>query len=164
MGENFHPEAEAPCNNPYYVENIWLVMFLRTFGRGMPQHKLFQVYESKFGDVRLRVHQPSSTTEGKNKSAWDDIYGDDGVGNQVCASQSGSGRRFVTGTTNAQSTSFWPTNAQLKLSAYLDSDIVNQFDLIFSILGWWHGHKLTYHVLSILDKDIMTVPASTIFP
>jgi nitrate reductase NapE component len=30
--------------------------------------KLFQVYKSKFGDV-LHVHQPSSTTEGKNKSA-----------------------------------------------------------------------------------------------
>jgi hypothetical protein len=36
MGENFHPEAEAPCNNPYHVENIWLVMFLRTFGRRPP--------------------------------------------------------------------------------------------------------------------------------
>jgi hypothetical protein len=34
MGVNFHPEAEAPCNNPYYAKNIWLVMFLRTFGRG----------------------------------------------------------------------------------------------------------------------------------
>jgi hypothetical protein len=33
MGENFNPEAEAPCNNPYYAKNIWLVMFLRTFGR-----------------------------------------------------------------------------------------------------------------------------------
>jgi hypothetical protein len=31
--------------------------------------KLYQVYETKFGDVRLRVHEPSSTTEGKNKSA-----------------------------------------------------------------------------------------------
>jgi hypothetical protein len=36
MGENFHPEAEAPCNNLYHAENIWLRMFLRTFGRGKP--------------------------------------------------------------------------------------------------------------------------------
>jgi hypothetical protein len=36
MGENFHPEVEAPCNNLYHAENIWLVMFLRTFGRGRP--------------------------------------------------------------------------------------------------------------------------------
>jgi hypothetical protein len=36
--------------------------------------KLYQIYDTKFGDVRLRVHESSSTTEGKNKSAWDDIY------------------------------------------------------------------------------------------
>jgi hypothetical protein len=36
MRENFHPKAEAPYNNPYHAENIWLVMFLRTFGRGRP--------------------------------------------------------------------------------------------------------------------------------
>jgi hypothetical protein len=34
MGENFHPEAKGPYNNSYYAGNIWLVMFLRTFGRG----------------------------------------------------------------------------------------------------------------------------------
>ena len=31
--------------------------------------KLYQIYDTKFGDVRLRVHEPSSTTEGQNKSA-----------------------------------------------------------------------------------------------
>jgi hypothetical protein len=36
MGENLHPEAESPCNNPYHAKNKWLVMFLRTFGRGRP--------------------------------------------------------------------------------------------------------------------------------
>jgi hypothetical protein len=36
MGENLHPEAEAPCNNPYHAENEWLVMFLRAFRRGSP--------------------------------------------------------------------------------------------------------------------------------
>jgi hypothetical protein len=36
MGKNFHPEVEAHCNNLYHVENKWLIMFLRTFGRGRP--------------------------------------------------------------------------------------------------------------------------------
>jgi hypothetical protein len=36
MGGNIHPEAEAPCNNPYHGENKWLVMFLWTFGRERP--------------------------------------------------------------------------------------------------------------------------------
>jgi hypothetical protein len=26
LRENFHPEAEAPCNNPCYAESRWLVM------------------------------------------------------------------------------------------------------------------------------------------
>jgi hypothetical protein len=43
MEENFHPEAEAPCNNPYHAENIWLVMFFRTFGRGRPQQSQLSV-------------------------------------------------------------------------------------------------------------------------
>jgi hypothetical protein len=36
MGENFHPKVKALCNNLYHAENIWLVMFLRTFGRRRP--------------------------------------------------------------------------------------------------------------------------------
>jgi hypothetical protein len=27
---------------------------------------------------------------------------------------------------------------------------------------WWHTHKLTYPILSLLAKDVLTVPASTI--
>jgi hypothetical protein len=40
VGENFHPEAEATCSNPCYAKSRWLVMFLRTFGRGRPQQGL----------------------------------------------------------------------------------------------------------------------------
>jgi hypothetical protein len=39
---------------------------------------------------------------------------------------------------------------------------VNQLNDDFNILNWWHEHKLTYPVISIMDKDILTVPASTI--
>jgi hypothetical protein len=49
-----------------------------------------------------------------------------------------------------------------KLQTYLDSDHVCQFDDLFSILSWWHDHKRTYPVLSILVKDIMIVHVSTI--
>jgi hypothetical protein len=49
MGENFHPKAEAPCNNPYHAENIWLVMFLRTFGRGRPPTLLVLDFNSPKG-------------------------------------------------------------------------------------------------------------------
>jgi hypothetical protein len=35
-GKDFHPEAEAPCNDIYHAENKWLIMFFRTFRRGRP--------------------------------------------------------------------------------------------------------------------------------
>ena len=49
-----------------------------------------------------------------------------------------------------------------KLVSYLDCDTVNQLHDEFDILRWWHEHKLTYPVLSIMAKDILTVPVSTI--
>jgi hypothetical protein len=48
------------------------------------------------------------------------------------------------------------------LSSYLDSDPFSDFDDDFNILSWWHDHRRLYPVLSILAKDIMTVPVSTI--
>jgi hypothetical protein len=49
-----------------------------------------------------------------------------------------------------------------ELVSYLDCDTVKQLNDDFNILNWWHEHKLTYPVISIMDKDILTVPASTI--
>jgi hypothetical protein len=34
--EDLYSEAEASCNNLCHVEDVWLVMFLRTFGGGRP--------------------------------------------------------------------------------------------------------------------------------
>jgi hypothetical protein len=44
----------------------------------------------------------------------------------------------------------------------LDSDSLNQYDESFNVLNWWQDHKRTDHVLSVLAKDIMTIPVSTI--
>jgi hypothetical protein len=49
-----------------------------------------------------------------------------------------------------------------KLSSYLDSDSLNQYDESFNVLNWWQDHKRTYTVLSVLAKDIMTIHVSTI--
>jgi hypothetical protein len=51
-----------------------------------------------------------------------------------------------------------------ELSANLDSDTVQKFDDEFNLLDWWHDHKLTYLVLSILAKDIISVHVSTVSP
>jgi len=48
------------------------------------------------------------------------------------------------------------------LLSYLDSDPVSEYDDDFNILSWWRDHRRLYPVLSILAKDVMTVPVSTI--
>jgi hypothetical protein len=142
---------------------------------------IFSKYESKFGAVRLQRTTPGSTA-GKKKIAWGKIFGasdalghgagaspGSGLGAGLGASASpGSGlgagpfSRRTSATALIQAVS---SNANLNASelfAYLDSDTVNQFDDDFNILNWWHEHKHTYPVLSILARDVLTVPVSTI--
>jgi hypothetical protein len=54
------------------------------------------------------------------------------------------------------------TSAVNELTAYLDSDSVSWADPNFDILLWWRDHKQTYPILSILARDIMAVPVSTV--
>jgi hypothetical protein len=49
-----------------------------------------------------------------------------------------------------------------ELSSYLDSDTLQKFEDDFNLLNWWHEHKLTFLVLSILARDVISVPVSTI--
>jgi hypothetical protein len=49
-----------------------------------------------------------------------------------------------------------------ELSNYLDNDSLTQFDDGFNIISWWHEHKLSYPILSILARDVLTVPVSTV--
>jgi hypothetical protein len=44
----------------------------------------------------------------------------------------------------------------------MNSDTLQKFDDDFNILNYWHEHKLSYHVLSILVRDVISVPVSTI--
>ena len=60
-----------------------------------------------------------------------------------------------------------PSRAQLGsfpplLTSYVDSDTLQKFDEDFNILNWWHEHKLSYPILSILARDVISVPVSTI--
>ncbi len=127
--------------------------------------------------MRLQRTTPGNTA-GKKKTAWGKIFGaSDALGHGAGASPEpglgagaspGSGlgagsfsmRTFAT--TLIQAVSFNANLNASELSAYLDSDTVNQFDDDFNILNWWHEHKHTYPVLSILARDVLTVPVSTI--
>ncbi|WVZ69805.1 hypothetical protein U9M48_018534 [Paspalum notatum var. saurae] len=121
--------------------------------------KVFNMYESKFGDERQRAaHQPGAAHgSGKKKMAWGDIYDDDDIGGFPSTPLR---RRPGSSTSSPHALSTVVSISEL--ASYLDSDILTEFDEEFNTLFWWQKHKLTYSILSLLAKDIMTVPASTI--
>jgi hypothetical protein len=80
----------------------------------------------------------------------------------VSASSNLSRRTSATSLIHAASSGALLIPHTTEISSYLDSDTATQFGDDFSVLAWWHEHKLTYPVLSILARDVMTVPISTI--
>jgi len=125
---------------------------------------VYNKYEEKYGAVRLRRTDPP-VLSGKSRSAWDEIYDDDGAAGLVSGSLPGtlnmSRDTSATSLLHAVRSSVSASNAS-ELVSYLDCDTVNHLTDDFNILNWWHQHKLTYPVLSIMAKDILTVPVSTI--
>jgi hypothetical protein len=87
----------------------------------------------------------------RQKKAWDDIYGDGDI----------MGGFVARGSCNSAPVASTAASIS-ELSSYLDSDTITQFGADFNILNWWQRHKLTYPVLALLAKDVLTVPASTI--
>jgi len=112
-------------------------------------YKLYNKYENKFGIVRLQRPSNISRSTSKKKPTWGKIFGAPGT------STSGS-------STTLASTSSPVVSSVSELASYLDSDTIICFGNDFDILSWWHEHKLRYHILSILAKDVMHVPVSTI--
>ncbi|WVZ49326.1 hypothetical protein U9M48_000695 [Paspalum notatum var. saurae] len=90
--------------------------------------------------------------------AWGDIYDDDDDIGGFPSTPLGRTPGSSTSSPHALST----VASTSELASYLDSDILAEFDEDFNILSWWQKHKLTYPILSLLAKDVMTVPASTI--
>ena len=125
---------------------------------------VYNKYEEKFGSVRLRRTVPPNLS-GKKRSAWDEIYDDDegdcsaGGIHPLSGTLNLSRHTSATALLHAASSS---NNNTSELVSYLDCDTVSQLDDDFNLLNWWHEHKLTYPVLSIMAKDILTVPISTI--
>ena len=122
---------------------------------------VYNKYDEKYGAVRLRRTDPP-VLSGKSRSAWDEIYDDDGpvLGGVILPGNPNMSRdTSATSLLNAVRSS--ASNAS-ELVSYLDCDTVNHLTDDFNILDWWHQHKLTYPVLSIMAKDILTVPVSTI--
>jgi hypothetical protein len=105
---------------------------------------MYAKYESKFDSLRLQRPSQPSAAPGKQPSSWN---------------------RFFRGAASVPSSSSRPSPASCavsELSSYLNSDSLNQFDESLRVLNWWQDHKRTYPILSVLAKDIITIPISTI--
>ncbi len=133
----------------------------------------FAKYESKFDSIRLHSSKIPSLSTGKKRTAWGKIFGSVATGaspgarlgvraNPGAGLGAGSLSRMTSATALLQAASSTANLSAFELSAYLDSDTVNQYDDDFNILSWWQQHKLTYHVLSILAKGVMTILVSII--
>jgi hypothetical protein len=112
--------------------------------------KLFNKYEAKYGAARdqRRNAQPASQT-GKRKHVWGRIFG----------GPRGSG---VVGPSPATTPSLSASAAGCELSDYLDSDNVTAYEEDFDLILWWRDHKLTFPVLYIMARDIMSVLVSIV--
>ena len=123
---------------------------------------VYNKYDEKYGAVRLRRTDPL-VLFGKSRSAWDEIYDDDGgaiLGGGIFPGNPNMSRD-TSATSLLHAVRSSASNAS-ELVSYLDCDTVNHLTDDFNIFDWWHQHKLTYPVLSIMAKDILTVPVSTI--
>ena len=134
--------------------------------------EVFNKYEAKFGAVPS-VRPSQTTRTGKKRTNWGMIYGDDdddlfstpigGTGSSSNPTPSASLFRHTSASALLQAASNCASlGAGSELSAYLDSDTVQKYDDDFNLLTWWQDHKLTYPSLSMLAKDVLTVPVSTI--
>jgi hypothetical protein len=138
---------------------------------------IYKRYDDKFGAAKRKAC-PQPPTADKKNSAWDDIFADDeddddmfgtpGSGNTFCTPTLTMSRRTsasallhaaCTGASPSAGSSMGVGN---ELSSYLDSDNVSHTDDKFNIISWWHEHKLSYPVLSVLARDVLSVPVSTV--
>jgi hypothetical protein len=112
----------------------------------------------RFGGQNPHWKQAPLAVAGKKRKAWGMIYGSDAVGG---VSDPSSTPEPCT-PHSCTSTNPFLFESQLELLSYLGSDPVSKYDDDFNILSWWHDHQRAYPVLSILAKDVMIVPVSSI--
>jgi hypothetical protein len=108
--------------------------------------EIYAKYDQKYAGVRTQ-RPPLVPAAGKKKGAWSKLFGSSTSASSSCTSGPspvllGSG----------------------ELSKYLNSDkesFNEDEEEEFDILQWWNEHKVTYPVLSILARDVLSVPVSS---
>lgn len=98
----------------------------------------------------MQFHRPSQPiSSGRKRTSWGKIF----------ATSYDSSNLVQSSSSPSYTASF---SQVVELSMYLDSDTICVYDDDLDVLNWWNMHKQTYHVLSILAKNVLTVLVSTI--
>jgi hypothetical protein len=101
---------------------------------------LYIKYETKFAETVRPPRPPPSTQPGKKKTIF-----------KLFSSS-------VAGSSSSSSTA----SRRSELGVYLNDQLVaHDEEVEFNILQWWHDHKSTYPVLSILARDVLTVSTTS---
>jgi hypothetical protein len=119
---------------------------------------MFTKYDDKFGAVKLQRPTPTTSITSKRKQQWSWIYGSENEYTPPNLSRGTSASELL----QAAGSGACISSVDSELSSYLDSDTLQKFDDDFNLLNWWHEHKLTFPVLSILARDVISVPVSTV--
>jgi hypothetical protein len=123
---------------------------------------MFNKYDAKFGAVKLQRPPPTTSVTGKRKQQWGWIYGSETEYALPITPPNLPRGVSASDLMQAASSGACLSSIDSELSSYLDSDTLQKFENDFNLLNWWHEHKLTFPVLSILARDVISVPVSTI--
>src|SRR6266498_800029 len=105
---------------------------------------LYIKYEEQYAGVRPR-RPPQAPKVGTKMSFWKSVMGKGASSSDTSHDESLS-TRGISG----------------ELAAYLSKDTIDFQEEEFHILTWWQQHNGTYPVLSILARDVLSVPVSTV--
>jgi hypothetical protein len=112
-------------------------------------NEVYNNYNEKYAGV-VRQQRPTSQPAPKNsRHAWSQIF---------------SGSRGAASSSSRSSPASHSCGDGGELDTYLRSPKVSYEETSpedFNILQWWNGYRKTYPVLSILARDVFTVPVST---
>ncbi|WVZ89002.1 hypothetical protein U9M48_035466, partial [Paspalum notatum var. saurae] len=110
--------------------------------------------------VRLQRPTAPTTSTGKRRQNWGMIYADD-PGSEFSIPSSAPTTNMSRATSVSAllqaAISGGLNSLETELTSYLDSDTLQKFDDDFNLLNRWHEHKLTYPVLSILARDVISI-------
>jgi hypothetical protein len=99
---------------------------------------MYARYESKFGAITSVTAASLTSSSTCNDASWSLLSSTLGLGSSTVTSRN-------------------------ELVKYLDLESVSANDLInFDILAWWKKNETTYPILSIMARDLLTAPVSSV--